>query len=116
MLAGSEGFGRIPFDNAGTAFRLGMIALVLILFDSGLNTTLGAARRAAAPATVLATIGVALTAAILALFGRLLGLGWPEAMLLGAIVSSTDAAAVFAILRGSHLSLQRFYNLLLGQH
>jgi cell volume regulation protein A len=55
----------------------------------------------------LATVGVALTAAIFALIARLLGLSWPEAMLLGAIVSSTDAAAVFAILRGSGLGLQR---------
>lgn len=107
MLAGSEGLGGIQYDDAASAFRLGTIALVLILFDGGLNTTFGAARRAAGPATVLATVGVALTAAILALIGRLLGLGWPEAMLLGAIVSSTDAAAVFAILRGSGLSLQR---------
>lgn len=107
MLAGSEGLGGIEFDDAGTAFRLGTIALVLILFDGGLNTSTAAVRRAAGPAAVLATAGVALTAFFLALIARLLGLPWSEAALLGAIVSSTDAAAVFAILRGSGLALQR---------
>ncbi len=107
MLAGSEGIGGISFDDAGTAFRLGTLALVLILFDGGLNTTLVSARRAAGPAALLATVGVALTAAMLALIARVLGLPWSEAMLLGAIVSSTDAAAVFAILRGSGLALER---------
>lgn len=107
MLAGSEGLGGIHYDDPASAFRLGTVALVLILFDGGLNTTLGAARRAAGPAALLATVGVALTAALFASIARLLGLGWPEAMLLGAIVSSTDAAAVFAILRGSGLALER---------
>jgi potassium/hydrogen antiporter len=107
MLAGSEGIGGIQFEDPAATFRLGTFALVLILFDGGLNTTFGAARSAAGPASVLATVGVALTAALLAVIARLLGLPWPEAMLLGAIVSSTDAAAVFAILRGSGLSLQR---------
>ncbi len=107
MLAGEEGIGGIRFEDPAMAFRLGTLALVLILFDGGLNTTFGAARLAAGPAAVLATVGVALTAALLAAIGRLLGLPWSEAMLLGAIVSSTDAAAVFAILRGSGLSLQR---------
>lgn len=107
MLAGSEGIGGIRFDDPAATFRMGTLALVLILFDGGLNTTFGAARAAAGPATVLATVGVALTAALLAVIGHGLGLPWSEAMLLGAIVSSTDAAAVFAILRGSGLSLQR---------
>src|SRR5437868_15405277 len=59
MLAGSEALGGIVFDDYAFAFRLGTIALVLILFDGGLNTPLGAVRDAAGPASVLATLGVA---------------------------------------------------------
>ncbi|HET7584543.1 MAG TPA: potassium/proton antiporter [Gemmatimonadaceae bacterium] len=107
MLAGSEGIGGIPFENYHLAYRLGTVALVLILFDGGLNTSLAVVRRVAAPAAVLATLGVLGTAALLALGARMLGFGWPQAALLGAIVSSTDAAAVFAVLRGSGIHLQR---------
>jgi cell volume regulation protein A len=107
MLAGSEGLGRIEFDDYQFAFRLGTIALALILFDGGLNTPLDAVRRAAAPAGVLATAGVAGTAVMVAVGAHWLGLGWPEGLLLGAVVSSTDAAAVFAVLRGSGLQLKR---------
>ena len=107
MLAGSEGLGRIAFDDYRFAFRLGTIALALILFDGGLNTPLGAVRKAAAPAGVLATIGVAGTAVLVAVGAHWLGLGWPEALLIGAVVSSTDAAAVFSVLRGSGLQLKR---------
>jgi cell volume regulation protein A len=107
MLAGSEGLGRIDFDDYRFAFRVGVVALALILFDGGLNTPLGAVRKAAAPAGVLATIGVAGTAVLVAAVAHALGLGWPEALLLGAVVSSTDAAAVFSVLRGSGLQLKR---------
>jgi cell volume regulation protein A len=107
MLAGSEGIGGIAFADYGFAFRLGSLALALILFDGGLNTPLGAIRRSWAPASVLATIGVALTGALLAFPAHLWGLSWPEALLLGAVVSSTDAASVFAILRGSGIHLRR---------
>ncbi|HET6797500.1 MAG TPA: potassium/proton antiporter [Gemmatimonadales bacterium] len=107
MLAGSEGLGRIAFDDYRFAFRLGTLALALILFDGGLNTPLASVRRAAAPAGVLATVGVAGTAALVAAAAHALGLGWREALLLGAVVSSTDAAAVFAVLRGSGLQLKR---------
>ncbi|HEX5574759.1 MAG TPA: potassium/proton antiporter, partial [Gemmatimonadales bacterium] len=107
MLAGSEGVGRIAFDDYRFAFRLGTVALALILFDGGLNTPLATVRKAAAPAGVLATVGVAGTAVLVATVAHALGLGWPEALLLGAVVSSTDAAAVFAVLRGSGLQLKR---------
>jgi cell volume regulation protein A len=107
MLAGSEGIGGIDFDNYQVAFRIGVLALALILFDGGLNTPLSAVRRAAAPAGVLATIGVAGTATLVAAGAHYLGLGWAAALLLGAVVSSTDAAAVFAVLRGSGLQLKR---------
>src|ERR687898_391519 len=66
MLAGSEGLGGIAFDDYNLAFRLGYLALGIILFDGGLNTPLGAVRRAAGPAGVLATIGVAGTATLIA--------------------------------------------------
>jgi len=107
ILAGSEGIGGIYFENYRFAFRMGSIALALILFDGGLNTPLGALRRSAAPAGLLATVGVALTAGLVAVPAHLWGLSWPEALLLGAVVSSTDAAAVFAVLRGSGLQLKR---------
>ncbi len=107
MLAGSEGLGGIAFDNFAVAYRLGMVALVLILFDGGLNTPVEVLHQALRPAAVLATAGVLGTAALLAIAAHAIGIAWPEAMLLGAIVSSTDAAAVFAVLRGSGLQLQR---------
>lgn len=107
MLAGSEGIGGIVFENYAFSVRLGTIALVLILFDGGLNTSLSAFRQYAAPAGVLATIGVILMAGLGALGGRAFGLDWPAALLVGAVVSSTDAAAVFAVLRGSGIHLKR---------
>jgi cell volume regulation protein A len=107
MLAGSEGLGRIDFDDYQFSFRVGVVALALILFDGGLNTPLSAVRKAAAPAGILATFGVAGTAVLVAAVAHWLGLGWSGALLLGAVVSSTDAAAVFAVLRGSGLQLKR---------
>src|SRR6266850_1128529 len=107
MLAGSEGIGRIAFDDYGLAFRLGSLALALILFDGGLNTPLHEVKGAWAPAGLLATAGVALTGVLMAALAHLWGLSWPEALLLGAVVSSTDAASVFAVLRGSGLQLKR---------
>ncbi len=107
MLAGSEGVGGIAFEDYGFAFRLGSLALALILFDGGLNTPLAALRRTWAPAGLLATVGVVLTAALIAIPAHLWGLAWPQALVLGAVVSSTDAASVFAVLRGSGLQLKR---------
>jgi cell volume regulation protein A len=106
VLAGVEGIGRIEFDNYGFAFRVGVIALALILFDGGLNTPMSALKRSARPAAVLATIGVAGTAGIFAAGAHFAGLPLAEALLLGAVVSSTDAAAIFSVLRGSGISLK----------
>ena len=106
MAAGSEGIGRIPFEDYALSFRLGCIALVLILFDGGLNTSLFVLRRVALQAALLATLGVALTALVVAGFGVLFGLAVPIALLVGAVVSSTDAAAVFAVLRSSNVRLK----------
>ena len=105
VVGGAEGFG-IVFDDYALAVRLGTVALVLILFDGGLNTPVASVRSVLVPAGLLATVGVLVTAGLVTLFGRLLGLGWPVAALLGAVVSSTDAAAVFAVLRGGALHLR----------
>ncbi|MCC5787506.1 MAG: potassium/proton antiporter [Phycisphaerales bacterium] len=106
MLAGSEGLG-IPFDDYELASQLGTLALVFILLDGGLNTRRSMLKAGAAPASVLATFGVVGTAAMTALAARLFGLSWPEAIMIGAVVSSTDAAAVFAVLRGSGVHLKQ---------
>ncbi|HSG41205.1 MAG TPA: potassium/proton antiporter [Thermoanaerobaculia bacterium] len=106
VLAGSEGIGGIAFEDYGFAFRLGTMALTLILFDGGLNTPLDSFRRGLAPAGVLATLGVVGTAAVMAVGAWLLGFDGPTAFLLGAVVASTDAAAVFSVLRGSGVQLQ----------
>lgn len=107
MLAGSEGIGRIAFENYALTLRVGTTALALILFDGGLHTPLAALREAIRPAAVLATVGVAGTAGLVALAARALGFEWLQAFLLGAIVSSTDAAAVFSVLRVSGIQLRR---------
>lgn len=108
MAAGSDGPGGIEFSDYGSAFRLGTVALVLILFDGGLNTPLSAVRAAIRPASLLATVGVVATAALMGLAAHLFfNFSWPMALLLGAIVSSTDAAAVFSVLRGSGIHLKR---------
>lgn len=95
------------FVDFDLAFRVGTVGLVLILFDGGLNTPFRQVRQYLAPASILATLAVAGTAMIVAAAAWLLGLGWMEALLLGAIVSSTDAAAVFSSLRGSGVQLRR---------
>lgn len=107
MLGGSEGLGGIVFEDYQLAARLGTVALILILFDGGMNSSVRALREVLWPATLLATVGVALTAALVAIGAMLMGLSWQASILLGAVVSSTDAAAVFAILRGGRLNLKR---------
>lgn len=107
MMAGSEAIGGIAFTDYHYAFRLGLIALSLILFDGGLNTPMAALKRYAAPAGLLATVGVLATAGLVAVAARLLGFSWSMALLIGAVVSSTDAASVFAVLRGSRVHLKR---------
>jgi NhaP-type Na+/H+ and K+/H+ antiporter len=106
MLGGSEGIGGIEFDNYHFAVQIGTAYLVLILFDGGMSTSPAAVRRVLLPATTLATVGITATALLVAAFARLLGFPWSQSLLLGAVVSSTDAAAVFAVLRGGQLHLQ----------
>jgi potassium/hydrogen antiporter len=107
MLAGSDGPGGIYFDDARIAQALGVLALVLILFAGGLETRWERVRPALWSGVSLATLGVLMTAVLVAWFLRLvLNFSWPEGLLLGAIVSSTDAAAVFAVLRSRSVSLK----------
>jgi len=98
---------RAGHGDYGRAVRIGTAALVVILFDGGLNTAASSLERALVPAAVLATVGVAGTAALTAIGAHGFGFAWGEALLLGAIASSTDAASVFAVLRGSGLQLRR---------
>jgi len=107
VLMGEEGLGHVAFRNYRLTFAAGTAALVLILFDGGLNTPLQRMRDAIRPAVALATGGVLITAALVAACARLLGFSWTQAFLEGAIVSSTDAAMVFSVLRGSGLQLKK---------
>lgn len=107
MLAGEDGPGGIVFSDFSVAHVVGSFALALILFDGGLRTNRDALNRAFGPSVLLATLGVAITAAITGVAARFLfGLGWTEAFLLGAIVGSTDAAAVFFLLHLHGLRLK----------
>jgi cell volume regulation protein A len=107
LLAGEDGIGGIPFDGSEEAFFVGSVAIAIILFTSGFETRWTAFRQAAAPAIVLATLGVVLTTGLVGVAARLiLGLGWLEALLLGAIVGSTDAAAVFFLLRVGGITIR----------
>ncbi len=107
MLAGESGPGGIRFDDVHTTYLVGSIALALILFDGGLRTRFATFRSVFAPALVLATLGVLLTAALTAPAAKyVLGLGWVEAALVGAVVASTDAAAVFFLIHARGLRLR----------
>lgn len=106
MLTGVDGPLGLPFDNHRLAVNVGNLALALILFDGGLRTRWVDVRRGMWPAGLLATVGVAVTALIVAGLARaVLGVSWVEGLLLGAAVSSTDAAAVFAQFSASQLRL-----------
>src|SRR5271154_5011607 len=107
ILAGESGPGGIAFDDVHTTYLVGSVALALILFDGGLRTRLATFRSVIAPSLVLATIGVLLTAALTAPAARyLLGFDWVESLLVGAVVSSTDAAAVFLLIHSRGLRLR----------
>ncbi len=114
MLAGSEGPGGIDFDDPWLAQALGVTALAIILFSGGLDTQWSRVRPVAFSGALLSTIGVAITAvAVGAAAWLVLDFTLLEGMLLGAIMSSTDAAAVFAVLRSRNLGLpERVQNLL----
>lgn len=107
LIAGEDGLG-LMFDDANVAYFLGSLALAVILFDSGFGTRTQTLKRAAAPAIVLATVGVVLTTLLLGIAARyLFDLPWLHALLMGAIVSSTDAAAVFFLLRTGGIKIYK---------
>ena len=106
MLAGESGLG-LKFDDVRTTYVVGSIALALILFDGGLRTRFATFRSVLAPAGTLATVGVLLTAIITAPVAALaFDLRWNEALLVGAVVASTDAAAVFFLIHARGLRLR----------
>jgi cell volume regulation protein A len=107
MLAGDSGPGRLQFDDVRTTYLVGSVALALILFDGGLRTRFSSIRTVLAPSLSLATAGVLLTALITAPVARYaLDLNWTEALLVGAVVASTDAAAVFLLVHAQGLRLR----------
>jgi len=107
MLAGSEGIGGIYFDDALTAQNIGIIALIFILFSGGLSTNLQDIKPVRFQALSLASIGVIISALIFGVIASiLLNIEIVYGLLLGAIISSTDAAAVFNVLRSKNVSLK----------
>lgn len=107
MLAGSEGPGGIHFDDPHLVRLLGTFALAYILFAGGLDTDWRSVRPVFRSGIILATAGVLLTAAFVAAFAvGVLGFTWLQGLLLGSVISSTDAAAIFAVLRSRHVSLK----------
>lgn len=107
IAAGESGPGGLRFDDVRTTYLVGSLALALILFDGGLKTRFQTIRTVLAPSVVLATVGVLLTALITAPVAKYgLGIGWAEALLVGAVVASTDAAAVFLLVHSQGLRLR----------
>ena len=107
MLAGEDGFLGIHFQNVKAAYFMGTLALAVILFDGGLRTEIHLFRVGLRPALSLATVGVVISVGVCgALAAWILGLSWVHGMLLGAIVGSTDAAAVFSVLTMQGLTLK----------
>lgn len=106
MLAGQDGPGGIAFDNAQIAHSLGSLALAIILFDGGLQTPIASIKQVWKPASVLATFGVLITATITGLAAAyILNVSLLYGLLIGAIVGSTDAAAVFSLLRNAGIHI-----------
>lgn len=107
MLAGSEGIGGIYFDNSSIAQFIGNIALVFIIFSGGLDTKWSEVKPIVGRGIVLSTIGVFITALVLGFFiNWITGFSFIESLLIGSIVSSTDAAAVFSIFRSRKQKLK----------
>lgn len=108
MLVGQDGFKIIEFqDNYDLAVRIGTLALVFILFSGGYDTSWGSIRKVLLTGTILSTFGVFMTALLVGFFASwLFGWNWKYGLLLGSIISSTDAAAVFALFRSQSSSLK----------
>lgn len=107
MLVGEDGFFGIHFENVEAAYFIGTLALAIILFDGGLRTEIHLFHVGLRPALSLATVGVVITVAVCGgITAWALGLSWVHGLLLGAIVGSTDAAAVFSVLTMQGLALK----------
>jgi potassium/hydrogen antiporter len=107
MLAGESGPGGIRFNDVGITYTVGSLALALILFDGGLRTRFSAFRSVLAPAGLLATVGVLITAVLIAPVAHFtLGVTWTEGLLVGSVIASTDAAAVFFLINTRGLRLR----------
>ena len=106
MAIGTDGFGFIDFGNAGAANIVGTVAMAFILFSGGYDTRWSSVKKVIGRGALLSTLGVLMTAVMVGAFCRFaLGFSTEWSLLLGAIISSTDAAAVFAILRSRSVSL-----------
>jgi cell volume regulation protein A len=107
MLAGEGGPGGLQFSDVRLTYTVGSIALALILFDGGLRTRLSSFRNVLGPSLTLATLGVLLTTLLTAPVAKFaLGIGWTQALLVGAVIASTDAAAVFFLINTRGLRLR----------
>lgn len=107
MLFGSDGVFKIQFDNFGISEQICCIALCFIMFYGGFGTNIEAAKPVAAQAILLSSLGVILTAALVGVFCYLvLSIPLIDSLLIGAVISSTDAASVFSVLRSKRLNLK----------
>jgi cell volume regulation protein A len=108
MLAGEDGPGGLEFDDFQAAYVIGATSLAIVLFDGGLRTRVDTLKTAGGPALLLATLGVAITAGVVGAAAHwLMDLTWIEGLLVGSIVASTDAAAVFFLLNIGDIRLGR---------
>ena len=105
MLAGEDGPGGIRFEDFRASYLIGSIALAAILFEGGFKTERRKVRLALWPALAMATVGVLVTAGIVAAACRLFGVPWGEALVVGAVLAPTDAAAVSVLLRQARLAV-----------
>ncbi len=104
MVLGSDGPGGIEFNDAQLAREVGTVGLALILYEGGLQTSWRRLRQVVVPAALLSSVGVVVSTLLTGVAAYVFfGLSWLDSMLLGAVVSSTDAAALFATLRSTHI-------------
>ena len=107
MLFGSDGIFKIPFDNYGFAEKICSIAMIVIIFYGGCGTKWNQAKKVAVKSILLSSAGVILTAGLVGVFCHfVLRFSWQEGLLIGAVISSTDAASVFSVLRSKKLNLK----------